>query len=124
MTWAWVRVHELARSGDPAGADSPAKIAVTATDGDHCATGTAPGRAAMLCTVLVVVGCMVANTAASMAASWATAPSGVPGNPVGGDAYFTLIPCATSSATAGDHIDSTTTSFEAMRLTDSLKFAQ
>ena len=47
-----------------------------------------------------------------------------PRKPVGGAAYFTLIPCATSSATAGDHIDSTTTSFEAIRLTDSLKFAQ
>ena len=47
-----------------------------------------------------------------------------PRKPVGGAAYLTLMPCATSSATAGDHIDSTTTSFEAIRLTDSLKFAQ
>ena len=47
-----------------------------------------------------------------------------PRKPVGGAAYLTLTPWATSSATAGDHIDSTTTSFEAIRLTDSLKFAQ
>ena len=43
---------------------------------------------------------------------------------MGGFAYLTLMPWATRSATAGDHIDSTTTSFDAIRLTDSLKFAQ
>src|SRR5581483_358099 len=47
-----------------------------------------------------------------------------PRKPVGGAAYLTLTPCATSCATAGDHIDSTTTAFEAIRLTDSWKFAQ
>ena len=59
--------------------------------------------------------------------AYSSAWNGMP--PAGFDAYgavfrVPLTDGATSSATAGDHIDSTTTSLEAMRLTDSLKFAQ
>ena len=39
-------------------------------------------------------------------------------------AYRTLTPWAFSRATAGDHIDSSTTSFEAMKLTESVKADQ
>src|SRR6188472_1422485 len=47
-----------------------------------------------------------------------------PRNPSFGAAYRMLTPAALTSATAGDHIDSSTTSLETMRFTESVKADQ